>query len=109
MFIMISGPYSAPKEEERQKNLQKINRAAAEVAKKGHIPVVGINAALPIVRTGMFDDESKEIMRISLALAEKCDAILCLGKSKGVDMERKVFLMRDLQIFEDINDIPYGN
>ena len=109
MFIMISGPYSAPQEEERQSNLQKINRAAAEVAKKGHIPVVGINAALPIVRTGMFDDESKEIMRISLALAEKCDAILCLGKSKGVDMEREMFLMRDLQIFEDINDIPYVN
>lgn len=106
MLIMVAGPYSAPTEAERKNNLEKINRAAAQVVEKGHVPVVGVNAALPIVEIGHFDDEYDVIMRISVALAEKCDAILCLGTSRGVEMEKQAFVSKGLPVYEDLSEIP---
>ena len=47
MIIGIAGPYSAAKAEQRKKNLDVMNRAAACLLKKGHIPLIGVNAALP--------------------------------------------------------------
>jgi hypothetical protein len=108
MYIMVAGPFSAPTEKERRKNLERINEAAAAVVKKGHIPVVGVNAALPVVLAGDFEDEYGEIMRISLALAERCDAILVLGKSKGTDMEREVFERKGLMVYHDLDEIASG-
>jgi hypothetical protein len=45
-------------------------------------------------------------MRISLALAEKCDAILCIGKSKGVEMEKQIFKKNGLPVFYSLEEIP---
>ena len=109
MLIMVAGPYSAPTEEERQRNLNKINQAAAKVSEKGHIPVVGVNAALPVVDAGNFDNPYDEIMRISVALADKCDAILCLGTSRGVEMEKEIFTRKGLPIYENVSEIPFFN
>jgi len=106
MLIMVAGPYSAPTEAERKRNLVKINTAAVKVVEKGHIPVVGVNAALPIVEMGNFNNEYDVIMRISVALAEKCDAILCLGTSKGVEMEKQAFVKKGLPVYEDLSEIP---
>ena len=106
MLIMVAGPYSADTESKREKNLEKINHAAVQVAQKGHVPVVGVNAALPVVRTGNFADPYSEIMRISLALADRCDAILCLGSSKGVEMEKDVFIKKGLPVYGDIQELP---
>ena len=49
MIIGVAGPYSAPTEEQRKKNLDAMNLAAAKLLEKGHIPIIGMNAALPIV------------------------------------------------------------
>jgi hypothetical protein len=105
MLIMVAGPYSAPTEKERRENLERINRAAAEVAKTGHVPVVGVNAALPVVLAGDFEDDYAEIMRISLAIADRCDAILVLGKSKGVDKEKEIFVRKGQKVYTDVDDI----
>jgi hypothetical protein len=106
MLIMVAGPYSAPTAEKRRQNLKTINLAAALVAAKGHVPVVGVNAALPVVEAGSLNDPYDEIMRISLALAEKCDAILCLATSTGVEMEREIFVKKGLPVYNDIAQIP---
>jgi hypothetical protein len=106
MLIMVAGPYSAPTEEERRKNLKRINEAAYHVSQMGHIPVVGVNAALPVVEAGHFENPNDEIMRISLALAEKCDAILCLGTSRGVEMEKEIFMRGGLPVYEDLEELP---
>jgi hypothetical protein len=106
MLIMVAGPYSAPTEAERKQNLVKINTAAVQVVEKGHIPVVGVNAALPIVEMGNFKNDYDVIMSISVALAEKCDAILTLGTSKGVEMEKQAFAKRGLPVYEDLSEIP---
>ena len=49
MLIAVAGPYSADTSDERQHNLDVMNKAAASVMKLGHIPVIGVNAALPVV------------------------------------------------------------
>ena len=48
MLIAVAGPYSAETAEQRQKNLEALNKAAAAVMKRGHIPVIGVNA-LPVL------------------------------------------------------------
>lgn len=40
MLIAVAGPYSAETIEARQRNLDAMNRAAAEVYKLGHVPVL---------------------------------------------------------------------
>ena len=51
MWIKIAGPYrtAARSAEERAQNLRALNRAALEVHRRGHVPVVGVNLALPII------------------------------------------------------------
>lgn len=46
MLIAVAGPYSAETAEQRQKNLEALKAA---VMKRGHIPVIGVNAALPVL------------------------------------------------------------
>jgi hypothetical protein len=45
MLIMVSGPTSAESEELRAERLRELNRAAAEVLKRGHTSPVGVTAA----------------------------------------------------------------
>ena len=106
MLIMVAGPYTAPTEAERAENLRAMNRAAAQVLSKGHIPVIGVNAALPVVAEAQPLDPYQAIMDISLALADKCDAILMLGESRGAKMEREVFRRKGLPVYADLNELP---
>ena len=77
MLIAVAGPYSAETAEQRKHNLEALNKAAAAVMKRGHVPVVGVNAALPVLEWLEPEvDRYEAIMAISLALVEKCDAIL---------------------------------
>lgn len=89
MMIMVSGPFGADSERERGEQLDALNRAAVEVLRKGHVPAVGMHAARPVVEAAAVEDENEASMRISLALAERCDAVLVLGSSSGADRERR--------------------
>jgi hypothetical protein len=110
MWILVAGPYSAPTAEQRQKNLEALNKAAFEVFLKGHIPIVGLNNALPL-----FDLEGNEvehnelIMQISLAVAERCDAVLRIARSPGADREVELFQSQGKPLFECIEDVPEGD
>ena len=76
MLIAVAGPYSAETSEARQRNLDAMNQAAAKVLGLGHIPVIGVNVALPVVKfIGAEDNRYEAIMKISLAVVAKCDAI----------------------------------
>lgn len=50
MIIGVAGPYSADTAEERQINLDNMNKAAARLLELGHVPLIGINAAIPNIR-----------------------------------------------------------
>ena len=109
MLIAVAGPYSANTPEQRQRNLVRMNEAAAGVLKLGHIPVIGVNAALPVVEClGPDANQYEAMMTISLALVDKCDAILVIGDSPGVNRERDLVRSKGLPVYRDLSEIPAG-
>ncbi len=109
MWVMVSGPYrgGARTEADRQANLDAMNRAAYEVFRRGHVPIIGVNAALPIIRA-VGDDRYDEIMMpVSLALADRCDACLRIGgPSKGADDEVERFQAAGKPVYHRLDEIP---
>ncbi len=87
LVVMVAGPYSAPTAEGRAANLRRMNEAAAAVARLGHIPVIGVNAALPVLDAAGLPHTDPLMMEISLALASRCDACVQIGRSPGADRE----------------------
>lgn len=109
MWIMIAGPYrtGTTSEAERASNLLALNRAAYEVWRKGHVPVVGVNLALPVIEAVEADVYDAVMMRLSAALATRCDAILRIGgPSVGADQEVEVVRANGGTVYRDIGDVP---
>lgn len=108
MWIMVAGPYSSngASEEQRVKNLQALNKAALYVFDKGHVPVIGVNLALPIIAAA--EDRYEEIMMpLSLALADRCDACFRIkGVSRGADQEVERFRAAGKPVYFDLDDLP---
>lgn len=105
MIIGVAGPYSAETEEQRQSNLDAMNFAAAKLLELGHTPVIGINAALPILEKANVSDRYKAIMEISLAVIGSCDALLLLAESPGANKERDLILSKGLKVFYSIDEV----
>jgi Domain of unknown function (DUF4406) len=84
-----------------------MNEAAAAVLKLGHIPVIGVNAALAVAEClGPDANQYDVIMEISLALVDKCDAILVIGESAGANRERDLVRSKGLPVYRDLSEIP---
>jgi hypothetical protein len=108
---MISGPYRSGTrtDAERDENLRAMNSAAYEVFCRGHIPVIGVNLALPVIEAAGSDSYDAVMMPISLALAERCDAVLRIGgPSAGADQEVELIRGRGGAVYHTVNDIPDG-
>jgi hypothetical protein len=105
MIIGVAGPYSAETEEERQRNLDAMNNAAARLLELGHIPVIGMNAALPVLEKANVPDRYKSIMDISLAVIGACDALLFLAESPGANKERDLIISKGKPVFHSIEEI----
>lgn len=128
MLIGVAGPYSAHTEEQRQKNLDAMNIAAAKLLGKGHTPLIGVNAALPIIHAyeklhshssknlGSNNDNKRNqpdklsryeaIMKISLAVIDKCEALLLICESPGANRERDLILSKGLKVYYSIDEVP---
>lgn len=105
---MVSGPYRSGSDDPAvwEKNLQAMNEAAYEVFRKGHTPLIGVNAALPVIQALGEDKYDEIMMPVSLALADKCDAVLRIGgPSKGADEEVEVFKRKGLPVYYSIEEI----
>lgn len=112
MWIMIAGPYSsgAASEEQRQSNLIALNQAALEVFNKGHIPLIGVNLALPIIQVAGAEQYDGLMMPLSLALSERCDAVLRVGgASTGADAEVERIRKRGGIVFRSLEELPQVN
>ncbi len=109
MWIMVGGPYTsgAKEDRERQKNLDAMNEAALAVFEKGHIPIIGVNLALPIINVAGKSRFDEIMMSVSLAAADRCDAFLRVGgQSVGADQEQDRFIARGLPVFSSLDEIP---
>ncbi|MBP2308934.1 DUF4406 domain-containing protein [Azospirillum melinis] len=112
MLIMVAGPYSTGGADsvQRAANLTVLNEAALRVFRRGHIPVIGVNAALPIIAVAGDTSYDEIMMPVSLALAERCDACLRIGgPSAGADAEVERFQGRGLPVYRSLDDIPLGS
>jgi hypothetical protein len=109
MWIMIAGPYRSGSSDPAvwAGNLKRLNAAAYTVLQKGHTPIIGVNLALPVVDAAGEERYGQIMPALSLALAEKCDAILRLdGLSQGADEEVEAFRARGLPVFGSVDEIP---
>jgi hypothetical protein len=109
MWIMISGPYSsgAATEAERAENLRKMNEVAAQVFRRGHVPIIGVNLALPIIAAVGAETYDELMMPLSLALAERCDAVLRIGgESRGADQEVERLRGRGRPVYQSLDEVP---
>lgn len=109
MWIMIAGPYSsgAKTSNDRSNNLRAMNLAAYDVFQRGHVPVIGVNMALPMIDAAGSSKFDEIMMPVSLALAERCDAILRLpGVSKGADEEVQRIQARGGRVYNSVDEIP---
>ena len=106
MRIAVAGKYSAETEEERQENFAAMNEAAARLLEKGHTPIIGVNAALPVVERADVADKYEAIMQISMNVISICEAILIISNSKGADRERDFFIAHGKPVYYSIEEIP---
>lgn len=109
MWIMVSGPYTtgAATTEDRAANLRAMNRAAYELLKRGHVPVVGVNLALPLIWAAGAERFDEIMMPLSLAAAERCDAVLRIGgASQGADQEVEAIRARGGAVYHSLEEIP---
>lgn len=105
MIIGVAGPYSAPTAEQRQKNLDAMNEAAARLLELGHIPLIGMNASMPVLEKASVADPYHCTMEISLAVIGACEGLLLLAESPGANKERDLVLSKGLPVFRSIEDV----
>lgn len=109
MWIMVSGPYTAnaPTAEARAENLRVMNRAALRLFRMGHVPIIGVNLALPVIDVAGSDAFHEIMMPLSLAAAERCDACVRIGgPSRGADDEVERFRAAGKPVYSCIDDVP---
>jgi hypothetical protein len=109
MWIMVAGPYRTGTRtaDEREENLRVLNRAAYEVLRRGHVPIIGVNLALPIIEAAGPEKYAEIMSPMSLAAADRCDAILRVGgPSAGADEEVERIRARGGTVFRSIDDVP---
>jgi hypothetical protein len=108
MWIMIAGPYrsGSSNPDTWAQNLRQLNLAAYAIFQKGHVPIVGVNLALPIVESAGHERYDEIMMPLALQLTERCDAVLRIGgPSEGADREVRRFRDRGLKVFRSIEEI----
>lgn len=82
-----------------------MNNAAARLLELGHIPVIGMNAALPVLEKARVQNEYNCIMAISLAVIDACEGLLLLAESPGANKERDLILSKGKPVFRTIDEV----
>lgn len=115
MWIMVSGPYrSSPASPggvadpaERARNLAALNEAALALFRAGHVPIVGVNVALPLIGAAGEPSFDEIMMPLSLALVDRCDACLRVGgPSTGADQEAARFRATGRPVYGSLAEVP---
>ena len=109
LWVMVAGPYrtGTRTESERAENLRELNRFAYEVSRRGHVPIVAANLALPIIEAAGPGRYEEIMMPLSLSIAERCDAVLRVGgASAGADEEVEIVRARGGAVYRSLEALP---
>lgn len=113
--VAVIGPYSAPTAAARAERLATLERAAAAVIQRGHLPLLGVTAALGLAHAAGHDDpsdgpnspeKSALILAISEAVVANADVGLVLGRSPGADRERALLEAQGRPVLTEIQALP---
>jgi hypothetical protein len=115
MMILIAGPYRSGTSDDPAKmaaNLSRLEAAAWPLFQKGHVPMIGEWAALPILRgagggapgSAVYDEVMHPTAHRLLA---KCDGVLRLpGASTGADNDVRIAKERGIPVWQSLDDVP---
>lgn len=109
MWIMISHPYRSMSDDTEvwARNLRSMNEIAVQVWELGHVPIIGVNAALPVIEAAGMDRYDDIMMPLALSLLDRCDAVLRVGGySKGAEQEADKARATGLPVYTSISEIP---
>ena len=115
MLILIAGPYRSGTGDDPAKmasNLRRLEEASLPIFEKGHVPMIGEWAALPIWQVAggrqVGDALYERILHPTAhRLLQHCDAVLRLpGDSKGADNDVRIAGERGIPVYFDISEIP---
>jgi len=109
MWIMVSGPYRSGAADARQRalNLAALNEAALALFRAGHVPIVGVSVALPLIEAAGAAAYDEIMMPLSLALVDRCDACVRVGgPSKGADQEAERFRSSGRPVYGSLSEVP---
>ena len=110
---MVAGPYRAGTKDPVRwaVNLRVLNEAAVALHRAGHVPIIGVNMALPMIdAAGGGPQDYEAIMApVSLALVDRCDACLRIGgPSLGADDEVRRFEAAGRPVYRSLAEVPAG-
>ena len=117
MMILIAGPYRSGTDDDPVKmaaNLKQLEQASWPIFEKGHVPMIGEWAALPIWRSAggrqVGDALYERILHPTAGrLLRHCDAVLRLpGASKGADNDVSIARTRGIPVYFNVEEIPEG-
>lgn len=111
MFIYVGGTYSRvpargirfKRGKVEEENIKKINEAAIEIAKKGHVPFI------PFTRLRDWQDTDEEPFRqICNNCLKQCNAVYFIKQPSDAESEseRQLAISRNLPIYYNLDDIP---
>jgi hypothetical protein len=115
MMILIAGPYRSGTGDDPARmaeNLARLEAAAWPIFQKGHVPMIGEWAALPILRVagggapgGALWDQ---VMHPTAhRLLQHCDGVLRLpGASQGADQDVRIAGELGLPVWHSVEDVP---
>jgi hypothetical protein len=118
MMILIAGPYRSGTGNDPAKmaaNLKALEAASWPIFQKGHVPMIGEWAALPIFQTAGGGEIGGELYNevfhpTAHRLLAKCDAVLRLqGESTGADNDVRIARDRGIPVFTSVEQIPDAN
>ena len=115
MMILIAGPYRSGTGDDPAKmaaNLARLEAAALPIFEKGHVPMIGEWAALPILRGAGGGAPGSAVYDAVMhptahRLLEKCDGVLRLpGVSAGADNDTRIARARGIPVWFSVDEIP---
>lgn len=118
MMILIAGPYRSGTGDDpalMARNLARLEEMAHPIFARGHVPMIGEWAALPILRGaggGAPGSATYDAVMHPTAhrLLAQCQGVLRLpGTSAGADNDVRIAQARGIPVWHDVNDIPVAD
>lgn len=106
--LYIAGPYTAPTEQQRMANVNAAIDAAIAAYRKGHFPFIPHLTHFVDVRAkqSSLPLQWEDYIRWDLVWLNECDAVLCLGGSRGADLELDAAKRLGKRIFSSVDELP---